>query len=125
MKTFSVAVVVAVVLTFICIQESSAVPVTEVQEMEMMIDGIPVTAEAQMDLLRAHVKKQHPPLASIKHFQSQHHYPGWSAAQVLTRPSSVLLRLLSSAVQGGMASSHGGMHAIVLLSAWLDHTSQL
>uniref|UniRef100_UPI0037E88CCB hepcidin-like n=1 Tax=Semicossyphus pulcher TaxID=241346 RepID=UPI0037E88CCB len=34
MKTFSVAVVVAAVLTFICIQESSAVPVTEVQELE-------------------------------------------------------------------------------------------
>nr|AEJ86584.1 hepcidin [Scatophagus argus] len=31
MKTFSVAVVVAVVLTFICLQESSAVPVTEVR----------------------------------------------------------------------------------------------
>lgn len=31
MKTFSVAVAVAVVLTFICIQESSAVPVTEVR----------------------------------------------------------------------------------------------
>uniref|UniRef100_A0A8C9XAW1 Hepcidin n=1 Tax=Sander lucioperca TaxID=283035 RepID=A0A8C9XAW1_SANLU len=34
MKTFSVAVAVAVVLTFICIQQSSAVPVTEVQELE-------------------------------------------------------------------------------------------
>ncbi|XP_034554020.1 hepcidin-like [Notolabrus celidotus] len=34
MKTLRVAVVVAVVLTFICIQESSAVPVTEVQELE-------------------------------------------------------------------------------------------
>nr|AEJ86585.1 hepcidin [Nemipterus japonicus] len=30
MKTFSVAVAVAVVLTFICLQESSAVPLTEV-----------------------------------------------------------------------------------------------
>ncbi|KAM7382509.1 hypothetical protein PAMP_002236 [Pampus punctatissimus] len=49
MKTFSVAVAVAVVLTFICIQESSAVPVTEVQEVEMMIDGSPVTGEVQMD----------------------------------------------------------------------------
>ncbi|KAL3981001.1 hepcidin [Sarotherodon galilaeus] len=29
MKTFSVAVAVAVVLTFICVQQSSAVPVTE------------------------------------------------------------------------------------------------
>ncbi|XP_051261698.1 hepcidin [Dicentrarchus labrax] len=34
MKTFSVAVAVAVVLAFICLQESSAVPVTEVQELE-------------------------------------------------------------------------------------------
>ncbi|KAF1387552.1 hypothetical protein PFLUV_G00081050 [Perca fluviatilis] len=34
MKTFSVAVAVAVVLTFICIQQSSAVPATEVQELE-------------------------------------------------------------------------------------------
>ncbi|XP_062277955.1 hepcidin-like [Scomber scombrus] len=33
MKTFSVAVAVAVVLTFICIQESSAVPVTEVEKL--------------------------------------------------------------------------------------------
>ncbi|KAK9513362.1 hypothetical protein VZT92_026899 [Zoarces viviparus] len=40
MKTFSVAVAVAVVLTFICIQQSSAVPITEVQELEepMSID---------------------------------------------------------------------------------------
>uniref|UniRef100_A0A3Q3II13 Uncharacterized protein n=1 Tax=Monopterus albus TaxID=43700 RepID=A0A3Q3II13_MONAL len=34
MKMFSVAVAVAVALTFIWIQESSAVPVTEVQELE-------------------------------------------------------------------------------------------
>nr|ABY84844.1 hepcidin [Lycodichthys dearborni]ABY84845.1 hepcidin [Lycodichthys dearborni] len=34
MKAFSVAVAVAVVLTFICIQQSSAVPITEVQERE-------------------------------------------------------------------------------------------
>ncbi|XP_038568015.1 hepcidin-like isoform X1 [Micropterus salmoides] len=34
MKTLSVAVAVAVVLTFICLPESSAVPVTEVQELE-------------------------------------------------------------------------------------------
>ncbi|XP_035765439.1 hepcidin-like isoform X2 [Neolamprologus brichardi] len=34
MKTFSVAVAVAVVLTFICVQQSSAVPVTEEQELE-------------------------------------------------------------------------------------------
>ncbi|XP_069558173.1 hepcidin-like [Brachyistius frenatus] len=32
MKTFSVAVAVAVVLTFICIQESSAVPLTEQEQ---------------------------------------------------------------------------------------------
>ncbi|XP_074540145.1 hepcidin-like [Halichoeres trimaculatus] len=37
MKTFGVAVVVAVVLTFMFIQESSAVPHTEVQEPEGMI----------------------------------------------------------------------------------------
>ncbi|KAM6995645.1 hepcidin-like [Tautogolabrus adspersus] len=34
MKTFSVAVVVAIMLAFICIQESFAVPLTEVQELE-------------------------------------------------------------------------------------------
>ncbi|XP_045898296.1 hepcidin-like [Micropterus dolomieu] len=34
MKTLSVAVAVAVVLAFICLPESSAVPVTEVQELE-------------------------------------------------------------------------------------------
>ncbi|KAL3981011.1 POU domain transcription factor, class 3 [Sarotherodon galilaeus] len=34
MKTFRVAVAVAVVLTFICVQQSSAVPVTE-QEQEL------------------------------------------------------------------------------------------
>ncbi|XP_039662478.1 hepcidin-like [Perca fluviatilis] len=35
MKTFyGVAVAVAVVLTFVCIQQSSAVPATEVQELE-------------------------------------------------------------------------------------------
>ncbi|XP_068586157.1 hepcidin-like [Cebidichthys violaceus] len=40
MKTFSVAVAVAVVLAFISIQQSSAVPVAEVQELEepMSID---------------------------------------------------------------------------------------
>ncbi|XP_029307620.1 hepcidin-like [Cottoperca gobio] len=44
MKTFSVAVAVAVVLTFICIQESSAFPVTEVQELEEpMSNDSPVT----------------------------------------------------------------------------------
>ncbi|XP_053182836.1 hepcidin-like [Scomber japonicus] len=36
MKTFSVAVAVAVMLTFICIQENSAVPVVGVEEMEEM-----------------------------------------------------------------------------------------
>ncbi|XP_030248980.1 hepcidin [Sparus aurata] len=41
MKTFSVAVAVAVVLTFICLQESSAVPFTKVQDLEepMSSDG--------------------------------------------------------------------------------------
>nr|BAH03287.1 hepcidin antimicrobial peptide 3 [Pagrus auriga]BAH03291.1 hepcidin antimicrobial peptide 3 [Pagrus auriga] len=39
MKTFSVAVAVAVVLTFICLQESSAVPVTEVPELEEEISN--------------------------------------------------------------------------------------
>ncbi|KAI3361408.1 hypothetical protein L3Q82_013575, partial [Scortum barcoo] len=34
MKTFSVAVALAVVLTFICLQESSAVLITEGQELE-------------------------------------------------------------------------------------------
>ncbi|XP_036929216.1 hepcidin-like [Acanthopagrus latus] len=34
MKTFSVAVAVAIVLTFICLQESSAGSFTEVQELE-------------------------------------------------------------------------------------------
>ncbi|XP_059194843.1 hepcidin-like [Centropristis striata] len=34
MKTFSVAVAAVAMLTFICIQESSAVPVTEVPELE-------------------------------------------------------------------------------------------
>ncbi|KAM9353442.1 hepcidin-like [Symphorus nematophorus] len=38
MKTFSVAVAVAVVLTFICLQESSAVPLTEEQELEEPMD---------------------------------------------------------------------------------------
>ncbi|XP_030248982.1 hepcidin [Sparus aurata] len=41
MKTFSVAVAVAIVLTFICLQESSAVSSTEVQDLEepMSSDG--------------------------------------------------------------------------------------
>ncbi|XP_062277951.1 hepcidin-like [Scomber scombrus] len=48
MKTFSVAVAVAVVLTFICIQQSSAVPVTEAQEMEeMMSNDSPVAANEE------------------------------------------------------------------------------
>nr|AGN62117.1 hepcidin isoform 1 [Larimichthys crocea] len=37
MKTFSVAVAVAVMLAFICLQESSAVPVNEEQELEQQI----------------------------------------------------------------------------------------
>ncbi|XP_008283269.1 hepcidin-like [Stegastes partitus] len=38
MKTFSIAVAVAVVLTFICIQESSAVPVITEQVLEEPVD---------------------------------------------------------------------------------------
>uniref|UniRef100_A0A671WMC6 Hepcidin n=1 Tax=Sparus aurata TaxID=8175 RepID=A0A671WMC6_SPAAU len=47
MKTFSVAVAVAIVLTFICLQESSAVSSTEVQELEepMSNDGAVAAAE--------------------------------------------------------------------------------
>ncbi|XP_073340871.1 hepcidin-like [Pagrus major] len=49
MKTFSVAVAVAVVLTFICLQESSAVSFTEVQELEEpMSNGSPVAAYEEM-----------------------------------------------------------------------------
>ncbi|XP_039868630.1 hepcidin-like isoform X2 [Simochromis diagramma] len=49
MKTFSVAVAVAVVLTFICVQQSSAVPVTEEQELEepMSMD-YPAAAQEQI-----------------------------------------------------------------------------
>ncbi|XP_035528712.1 hepcidin-like [Morone saxatilis] len=39
MKTFSVVVAVAVVLAFICLQESSAVPVTELKELEEAISN--------------------------------------------------------------------------------------
>nr|ACD80120.1 hepcidin precursor type I [Sebastes schlegelii]ACD80122.1 hepcidin precursor type I [Sebastes schlegelii] len=46
MKTFSVAVAVAVVLAVICIQESSAVPATKVQELEEpMSNDNPVAAD--------------------------------------------------------------------------------
>nr|AEM60416.1 hepcidin isoform 6 [Oplegnathus fasciatus] len=49
MKTCSVAVAVAVVLTFICLQESSAVSVTEVQELEEpMSNDNPVAAHEEM-----------------------------------------------------------------------------
>nr|ACF49395.1 hepcidin isoform 2 [Oplegnathus fasciatus]ACF49397.1 hepcidin isoform 4 [Oplegnathus fasciatus]ACF49399.1 hepcidin isoform 2 [Oplegnathus fasciatus]ACF49401.1 hepcidin isoform 4 [Oplegnathus fasciatus] len=51
MKTFSVAVAVAVVLTFICLQESSAVSVTEqqVQELEEpMSNDNPAAAHEEM-----------------------------------------------------------------------------
>ncbi|XP_060905358.1 hepcidin-like [Labrus mixtus] len=34
MKTFSALVAVATLVTFICVQENSAVPLTEVQELE-------------------------------------------------------------------------------------------
>nr|AMS34833.1 hepcidin [Scatophagus argus] len=51
MKTFSVAVVVAVVLTFICLQESSAVPVTEEQELEQPVSNDnPVAAHEEMSV---------------------------------------------------------------------------
>ncbi|XP_067458396.1 hepcidin-like [Thunnus thynnus] len=51
MKTFSIAVAVAVVLTFICIQENSAVPVVEVQGMEVMIsDDAPLAADSEAAL---------------------------------------------------------------------------
>ncbi|XP_075322685.1 hepcidin-like [Odontesthes bonariensis] len=48
MKTFTVAVAVAIALTFICTQESSAVPVTEGQEMEepMSVDA-PAAADEE------------------------------------------------------------------------------
>ncbi|XP_068996316.1 hepcidin-like [Embiotoca jacksoni] len=55
MKTFSVAVVVAVVLTFICIQESSAVPLTEEQGVEVpvaFIDSSVATEETSVDSLK-------------------------------------------------------------------------
>ncbi|XP_030248974.1 hepcidin-like [Sparus aurata] len=49
MKTFSVAVAVAVVLTFICLQESSAVSSTEVQELEEpMSSDVAVAAYEEM-----------------------------------------------------------------------------
>ncbi|XP_034554067.1 hepcidin-like [Notolabrus celidotus] len=47
MKTLRVAVVVAVVLTFICIQESSAVPVTEVQLEEPNNNDSPVAEHSE------------------------------------------------------------------------------
>ncbi|XP_059194826.1 hepcidin-like [Centropristis striata] len=47
MKTFSVAVAVAVVLAFICIQESSADPITGVQEPEEPISNDNPAAEHQ------------------------------------------------------------------------------
>ncbi|XP_059194828.1 hepcidin-like [Centropristis striata] len=47
MKTFSVAVAVAVVLAFICIQESSADPITGVQEPEEPISNSNPAAEHQ------------------------------------------------------------------------------
>ncbi|XP_070822467.1 hepcidin-like [Chaetodon trifascialis] len=47
MKTFSVAVAVAVVLTFICLQQSSAVPVSEVEELEepMSLEHLEIPVE--------------------------------------------------------------------------------
>ncbi|XP_075868978.1 hepcidin-like isoform X2 [Nelusetta ayraudi] len=46
MKTFSVAVAVAVVLTIICIQESSAVPLSEVAEFDVPVYVDTPAAEA-------------------------------------------------------------------------------
>uniref|UniRef100_A0A669D8V3 Hepcidin n=1 Tax=Oreochromis niloticus TaxID=8128 RepID=A0A669D8V3_ORENI len=50
MKTFSAAVAVAVVLTFICVQQSSAVPVTEQLQMleEPMSMDYPAAAPEQI-----------------------------------------------------------------------------
>uniref|UniRef100_A0A669F3C5 Hepcidin n=1 Tax=Oreochromis niloticus TaxID=8128 RepID=A0A669F3C5_ORENI len=48
MKTFSAAVAVAVVLTFICVQQSSAVPVTEVRLEEPMSMDYPAAAPEQI-----------------------------------------------------------------------------
>nr|AFQ32274.1 hepcidin [Chlorophthalmus bicornis] len=49
MKTFRVTVAVAVMLTFICIQESSAGPVSEVQELEEpMNNDNPVVVHEEM-----------------------------------------------------------------------------
>uniref|UniRef100_A0A7N8X8U9 Hepcidin-like n=1 Tax=Mastacembelus armatus TaxID=205130 RepID=A0A7N8X8U9_9TELE len=51
MKIFSVAVAVALVFTFIWIEESSAVPVTEVQELkELMINGNPDASHEEMSV---------------------------------------------------------------------------
>ncbi|XP_059194833.1 hepcidin-like [Centropristis striata] len=47
MKTFSVAVAVAVMLAFICVQESSAVPITGVQEPEELMSNDNPAAEQE------------------------------------------------------------------------------
>ncbi|XP_068614859.1 hepcidin-like [Brachionichthys hirsutus] len=50
MRTFSVTVAVAVMLVCICIQENSAVPVSEVQELEEpMSNDHPVAAQEMSD----------------------------------------------------------------------------
>ncbi|XP_068179759.1 hepcidin-like [Antennarius striatus] len=49
MKTFSVVVAVAIMLVFICIQESSAVPVSEIQELEEPLSNDhPVAPQEEM-----------------------------------------------------------------------------
>nr|XP_033496954.1 hepcidin-like isoform X2 [Epinephelus lanceolatus] len=47
MKTFSVAVAVAVVLAFICTQESSALPVTGVEELVELVSSDDPVADHQ------------------------------------------------------------------------------
>ncbi|XP_024119925.1 hepcidin [Oryzias melastigma] len=49
MKSFIAAVSLAVLLTFVCFQESSAVPVTEVHELEgTLTDDSPLPADLKM-----------------------------------------------------------------------------
>nr|AEK87108.1 HAMP1 [Epinephelus coioides]AEK87109.1 HAMP1 [Epinephelus coioides] len=47
MKTFSVAVAVAIVLAFICTQESSALPVTGVEELVELVSSDDPVADHQ------------------------------------------------------------------------------
>ncbi|XP_041797465.1 hepcidin-like [Chelmon rostratus] len=63
MKTFSVAVAVAVVLTFVCLQESSAVPVTEEQELEepMSLEHVEMPVETWKMPYNNRLKRQSGP----------------------------------------------------------------